>query len=237
MIAALRLHDSLSAEQETPTMMTLYGVYRSRALRPLWLLAEADVPFTHVPVIQAYRLDNPKAAGAPLNTATPDFLSVNPIGQIPALRDGPLLLTESLAICLHIARKHGGKLGPASDDEASQMENWALFAATSIEGAAIEILYTYRDKQQDTPTGQGILKIAAQKLSRPLARLEAHLQGRDWLLDRFTVADIIVEECLRYGQPYAPLLADFPNVARWLSACQARPAFQMVWATRNAEPE
>ncbi len=218
-------------------MLTLYGVYRSRALRPLWLLAEAQVPFTHVPVIQAYRLNDPKAADAPLNTSTRAFLDVNPIGQIPALRDGPLLLTESLAICLHIARKHGGKLGPANDDEASLMENWALFAATSIEGAAIEILYTYRDKQQDTPTGQGILRIAAEKLRRPLARLEAHLTGQDWLLNRFTVADVVVEECLRYGQAYAPLLADFPAVARWMAACQARPAFQEVWARRNGEPE
>lgn len=218
-------------------MLSLYGVYRSRALRPLWLLAESGVPFSHIPVIQAYRLADPKAPGAPLNTATPDFLTINPIGQVPALRDGPLLLTESLAICLHIARKYGGALGPASDDESSLMENWALFAATGIEPAAIEILVTFRDGQQDTPTGHGILRIAAEKLKRPLARLESHLTGRDWLLNRFTVADIIVEECLRYGQPYKPLLAEFPNVARWLAASQARPAFQEVWAKRNAEPE
>lgn len=218
-------------------MLSLYGVYRSRALRPLWLLAEAQVPFTHIPVIQAYRLPDPKAPGAPLNTATPEFLAVNPIGQIPALRDGPVLLTESLAICLHIARKFGGTLGPANDDEASQMENWALFAATAIEPNAIEILYVFRDKQQDTPTGQGMIRIAAEKLMRPLDRLEGHLAGRDWLLDRFSVADIMVEECLRYGQPHAPLLERHPNVARWLKACQARPAFQEVWAKRNAEPE
>lgn len=218
-------------------MMTLYGVYRSRALRPLWLLAEAGVPFTHVPVMQANRLPDPKAPGAPLNTAAPEYLAVNPLGQVPALRDGPLLLTESLAICLHIARKHGGALGPASDDEASLMENWALFAATAIEPAAIEILYTFRDKQQDTPTGQGILAIAAAKLDRPLSRLEAHLDGRDWLLDRFSVADVMVEECLRYGQPHKPLLAAYPNVARWMAACQARPAFRKTWEARNAEPE
>jgi glutathione S-transferase len=218
-------------------MLTIYGVYRSRALRPLWLLAEAGVPFTHVPVIQAYRLPDPKAPGAPLNTATPEFLALNPIGQIPALRDGPLLLTESLAICLHIARKFGGALGPASDDEASLMENWALLAATAIEPAAIEVLLVYRDKQQDTPTGQGVLHIAAERLKRPVNRLEAHLQGRDWLLDRFSVADIMVEECLRYAQAYGPLLANHPNVARWMAACQARPAFRDVWARRNAEPE
>jgi len=218
-------------------MITIYGVYRSRAIRPLWLLAESGTPFTHVPVTQAYRLDDPQAATAPLNTATPAFLAVNPLGQVPAMRDGALVLTESLAICLHLARKYGGTLGPASDDEASLMEQWALFAATAIEPYAIEILYAARDGLTDTPTGEGIMRVAAEKLSRPLQRLEAHLTGRDWLMDRFSVADIMVEECLRYGQPYGKLLTDYPAVARWLAACQARPAFQTIWAKRAAEPE
>ena len=218
-------------------MITIYGVYRSRAIRPLWLLAESGTPFTHIPVTQAYRLADPQAPNAPLNTATPDFLAINPLGQVPAMRDGALVLTESLAICLHIARKYGGPLGPANDDEASVMEQWALFAATAVEPSAIEILYTARDGLADTPTGEGIMRVAAEKLSRPLRRLEAHLAGRDWLMDRFGVADIMVAECLRYGQSYAPLLAPFPAVARWLAACQARPAFQQVWAARAAEPE
>ena len=45
-------------------MLTLYGVYRSRASRPLWLLGETGTPFTHVPVIQAYRL--PACSPAPV---------------------------------------------------------------------------------------------------------------------------------------------------------------------------
>ena len=218
-------------------MLTIYGVYRSRAIRPLWVLEECAAPFTHVPVIQAYRLTDTTGNTVALNTAMPEFLAINPLGQVPAMRDGALLLTESLAICLHIARKYGGSLGPASDDEASLMEQWALFAATAVEPAAIEILYTTRDGQADTPTGQGIVRLAAEKLKRPLARLEAHLATRDWLLGRFTVADILVAECLRYAQSHSPLLSDAPHTARWLAAAQARPAFQTVWAKRAAEPE
>jgi glutathione S-transferase len=218
-------------------MLTIYGVYRSRAIRPLWVLEESAAPFSHVPVIQAYRLTSPTGKTGPLHTGMPEFLAINPLGQVPAMRDGALVLTESLAICLHIARKYGGPLGPASDDEAAVMEQWALFAATAIEPAAIEILYTARDGQAATPTGQGIIRLAAERLSRPLTRLEAHLNGRDWLLNRFTVADIMVAECLRYGQSHGPLLDPFPNVARWLGMAQARPAFQNVWARRQAEPE
>jgi glutathione S-transferase len=65
-------------------MFTLYGVFRSRASRPIWLCYELDLPFTHVPVIQAYRLSKASAPDAPLNTASPEFLKVNPQGQIPA---------------------------------------------------------------------------------------------------------------------------------------------------------
>ncbi len=152
-------------------MLTIYGVYRSRAIRPLWVLEECGAPFSHVPVIQAYRLTDKTSPVAALHTAMPEYLAINPLGQVPAMRDGPLLLSESLAICLHIARKYGGMLGPASDDEASVMEQWALFAATAVEPSAIEILYTMRDGQADTPTGQGIIRVAAEKLKRPLARL------------------------------------------------------------------
>ena len=92
-------------------MITVYGVYRSRASRPLWLLGELNLAFTHVPVIQSYRLKtDPKAADAPINTASPAFLAVNPQGQIPAYAEGDLVLTESLAITHHIARAHGGDI-------------------------------------------------------------------------------------------------------------------------------
>ena len=213
-------------------MITLYGVYRSRATRPLWLLHELDLPFTHVPVIQAYRLPDPQAADAPIHTATPEFLRVNPQGQIPAMQDGDLILTESLAIALYLARRYGRALGPQDDAETALMEQWALFAATAIEGPALEIMMAPADT-----TGEATARVAAEKLRRPLARLNTHLQGRDWLVgNRFTVADINTAECLRYAQGNAALIAEFPDVERWLTAAQSRPAFQKMWAGRMAEP-
>ncbi|WP_434619661.1 glutathione S-transferase family protein [Tabrizicola sp. M-4] len=214
-------------------MITLYGVYRSRATRPLWLLHETGTPFTHVPVIQAYRLPDPASPDAPIHTASPDFLKVNPQGQIPAMQDGDLILTESLAISLYLARRYGGPLGPQDDAETALMEQWALFAATAIEGPALEILMAPAGEM-----GEATARIAAEKLRRPLARLNTHLAGRDWLLgDRFTVADINTAECLRYAQGNAALLAEFPHVSRWLTTAQSRPAFKAMWAGRLAEPE
>lgn len=218
-------------------MPTLYGVFRSRASRPIWLLYELDEPFDHVPVIQAYRLKDAHAADAPLNTASPAFLKVNPIGQIPAYVEGELVLTESLAITNHIARTRGRDLAPKTPAEAAHLDQWTLLAVTSIEGPALEIQTITGQGGDKTAEGQAAISICAAKLRRPLARLEEHLAGSAHLLgDRFTVADLNLAECLRYAQGHPTLLAEFPAVKTWLETCQSRPAFQKMWAARMAEP-
>jgi glutathione S-transferase len=222
---------------ERPSMITLYGVYRSRATRPLWLLTETVTAFDMVPVLQAYRLTGANAGWAGLTTASPAFLAVNPQGQIPVLDEDGLILTESLAITLHLARRHGGRLGPVSEAELALMEQWALFAATSVEGPGLEISGIVSDGADSTLEGQAAIGIAAEKLRRPLRRLDLHLTAHSHLVgDRFTAADIITAECLRYAQSHPTLIAEFPAVSAWIAACQARPAFQTIWAKRMAEP-
>lgn len=218
-------------------MATLYGVFRSRASRPIWLLYELDEAFEHVPVIQAYRLKDAYAADAPFNTASPGFLKVNPIGQIPAYVEGDLVLTESLAITNHIARTRGGPLAPQTPAEAAHLDQWTLLAVTSIEGPALEIQTITGQGGDQTAEGQAAISICAAKLRRPLARLEAHLAAHSHLLgDRFTVADLNLAECLRYAQGHPTLLGEFPAVKAWLERCQSRAAFQRMWAARMAEP-
>lgn len=217
-------------------MLTLYGVLRSRATRPLWLLAEAGKTFAHVPVIQSYRLADPAAPDAPLNTLSPDFLKISPQSAVPVMMDGDLVLTESLAITLYLARQYGGTLGPQTPAELAQAEQWALFGGISIDLPGIDIIYTYADGLADTPDGATKIAAAVDRLSRPLARLESHLSTNDHLIGtRFTVADIMVAECLRYSQPHKPLHTAYPNTFAWLTRCQSRPAFIDLMARRNAE--
>ncbi len=217
-------------------MVTLYGVHRSRASRPIWLLGEIGMDFTHVPVIQGYRLPDPHAASAPLNTTSPAYLAINPQGQIPCMTDGALTLTESLAITLYLAMAYGGALGPGDAGETALMAQWALHAVSAVEGPAIEILYARVDHGQTTKADD-IIAAAAEKLRRPFARLDGHLAAHPYLVgDRFTVADINAAECVRYAQGHPAAFADFPALTAWLDKVQARPAFQAMWAKRNAEP-
>ena len=218
-------------------MPTLYGVFRSRASRPIWLLYELGEAFDHVPVIQSYRLPQASAPDAPLNTASPAFLKVNPQGQIPAYVEGDLVLTESLSITNHIARTRGGLLGPQDAAEQALIDQWSLLAVTAIESPALEILNVQGAGGDKTPEGQAAMAICAEKLRRPLKRLEAHLSAHPNLVgDRFTVADLNLAECLRYAQGHPTLLSEFPAVKTWLETCQSRPAFQKMWAARMGEP-
>ena len=218
-------------------MLTIYGCYRSRATRPLWLLHETGTPFRHVPVIQAYRLPNAAASDAPVNTASEAFLAINPQGQIPVMDDDGFLLTESMAITLYLARRYGGDLGARDGMEDSLSLQWALFAATSIEAPALVISYAYAQNRAATPEGQAEIEKAMKDLRRPFARLESYLASRDWLIgNRFTATDICVAECVRYASAHAALMAEFPKVSDWLARCQARPAFKAMWEARLAEP-
>jgi glutathione S-transferase len=202
-------------------MLTIYGVHRSRATRNLWLAGELGIPFKQVPVTQPYR-----AHAAPLHSRSPEFLKINPNGHVPAIDDDGLVLWESLAINLYLAKKHGGPLAPANIAEDGQMTMWSFWAVTEVEGRALEVM---RDPKGATA--------ALEALKPPFAVLDAALAKTGYLVGgRFTVADINVAECVRYASAATQLFDGAPNVKTWLATCQARPAFKEMWATRDKEP-
>ncbi|MCA3634987.1 MAG: glutathione S-transferase family protein [Methylobacterium sp.] len=217
-------------------MVTLYGVTRSRASRNIWLMNELGQPYEQVPVIQAYRLAKPEAPDAPVNTRSPSFLAVNPNGHIPSMKDGDLVLHESLAINLYLAKKFGGPLAPANLAEEGEVAMWTLWAATEAEPHAIQILYHRLMKQGDERKPE-LADAAVVALRQPFQVLNDALAANGHLVGgRFTVADINVAEVIRYASPAPELFEAAPHVKAWLAACQARPAFKAMMDKRNAEP-
>ncbi len=213
-------------------MLTIYGVYRSRASRNIWLAEELGIPFKQVPVIQHYR----SVPAGMLHTQSPEFLKINPNGLIPSIDDDGVVLHESLAINLYLARKHGGPVAATSVAEEGEIAMWSLWAATGVEPHAINILY----HRLGNPTGVKDPKVAdaaVEALKGPFAVLDKALAKTGWLVgDRFTVADINVAEIVRYAQAAPELFDAAPHVKTWLAACQARPAFKKMWSARDAEP-
>jgi glutathione S-transferase len=217
-------------------MLKIYGVYQSRASRTYWMALELGIEFESIPVLQAYRLPDPLAADAPLNTQSPGFIKLNANGHIPTIDDDGLVLGESVAINLYLASKHRGPLAPGSLAEEGLIDQWSLWAVSEVEPHSIRIVQTHDRVLQDTPGGKDTIAVAARLLKRPLAVLEAHLGEQDYLVgERFTVADLNLVEIIRYALSETALFATFPRILAWVERCHDRDAFRKMMAARKAE--
>lgn len=217
-------------------MLKIYGLYRSRATRPIWLCDELGVPFTLVPVIQGYRVPDPLAPDAPLNTQSAEFRKINPNGHIPSIDDDGLVLHESLGINLYLAKKHGGPLAPASVAEDGLMTTWTAWALTEVEPQSIQVLY-HRVAKPAAERDPKIADAAVEALRAPFAVLDKALASTGYVVGgRFTVADINIAECVRYAMAAPELFEANPNVKAWLARLHARPAYKAMMAKRELEP-
>jgi glutathione S-transferase len=211
-------------------MLTIYGVYRSRASRNYWLANELNIAAKSVPVIQVYRLKDPNAADAPMHSRSAEFLKINPNGHVPAMDDDGFRLFESLAINLYIAKKHGGPLAPKDLAEDAAMTMWSLWAVAEVESFALQVMSNRATKPE-------VAQEAVGKLRAPFAVLDGALAATGTLVGgRFTVADINVAEVVRYAMAAPELFTAAPRVKAWIDACHARPAFKAMMAKREAEP-
>lgn len=176
------------------------------------MLHELGVPFEHV---QTTSGPDSKAAG---------YLALNPNGRVPTLVDDGLVLWESVAINLYLAKKFPSELGAKTLVEEAHLLKWSFWAVSEIEAAAKDLMFNRRllpDDQRDEANA-----LAAEKtLARPLPVLEMALANRDYLVgDRFTVADLNVSAMLSPAKLGRLDLSAYPNIDRWLRACIARPA-------------
>lgn len=216
------------------TDITIYGAPNSRASRVLWLLDEMAIDYRYVYVIQASRLVDPHAPDAQKNSRSPDLLQLNPAGTVPVLDDGGLVLTQSLAMLMHLATTRGSPLGPLTQAETARTLEILFWVTTTIEPDAVTVIVNrvIRDEQaRDTRA----LMDAEARLARTLQWLEGQLTD-DWLVGaRFTLADIAVAEILRYAQSAPNLLGNFARISNWLDRCQSRPAARKITEMRQAE--
>ena len=199
----------------------LYGIPQSRTSRCLWMLEELGVPYENVPI---------HFVG---DAQKPDYLKINPNGRIPALDDDGLILFESLAINLHLARKYdGGKgLWPKSADDQSRAIQWSIWAMTEAEPPLMEVLMN-RVFLPEAQRNEAEAKAGEAVFAKPLGVLEGALAGRPYLLgDAFTVADLNVGSVVSWA-PTLGKLKLTPNVAAWFSRCGERPALTRAMGRR-----
>ena len=195
--------------------LKLYGGAKNRGRRCYWLAKELGLE------IEAVDIDLHSG-----QHRSPEFLKLNPNGQVPVLDDDGFILHESLAINLYLAKKHGGVLAPASAREEALMTQWSFWVATQVEQRLIEIL-EHRLMLPEADRDPARADAAWNALQRPFAALEAVLTDSDYLVgNRFTVADLNVSIVMSLINRLQLDVTRYPNLRAWLDTCLGRPAAQ-----------
>lgn len=158
----------------------------------------------------------------------PDFLALNPFGQVPVLDDNGTVIADSNAILVYLARRYGGNAWlPADPVGEAAVQRWLSVAAGPIAfgpaAARVNVVFGARHNTDDV-----------------LARSHALLKTMDPLLARTpflvgeapTIADVAGYTYIAHAPEGNVSLADYPHVRAWLARIEALPGFVPMQKTR-----
>lgn len=195
-------------------MLTLFHAPRSRSTRFLWLLEELGAPY-EVRQVDIYRSVS--------NTGARDPANPHPHGQVPALLDDGVLITESAAIALYLTDKFpAAGIGPEiGDPRRGPYLSWLAYYAGVLEPCVVN-LWKQRQDDEDKKTYQTLDE-----------RLRTTLESSPWLLgEAFSAADILFVSLLQFARQMLPPHAVYDD---WLARANARPALARAMAEDDAK--
>jgi len=199
-------------------VITLYHCPYSRSNTAFYLLEELGQPF------EVVITDIRAGAGQ-----TPDYLAINPMGKVPAVRDGDEVVSETGAICLYLGDKYpeANLAPPIGDPRRGAYLRW-LFFNSSLDTVLVEKMFG-REPMAAQSAGYG-------DYERVIRMLRLGLEPGPWLLgEQFTTADI----CIGAGVPWAFANGSLPRespLKEYAERIEARPAYQRAaarWALAN----
>ena len=197
--------------------LTLYHAAPSRSSIALWMLEEVGEPF------DIHLLSFKKG-----ETRTADYLKVNPMGKVPALKHGDALVTEQVAIFLYLADlfPEAAIAPPIGDPLRGPYLRWMVFYASCFEPAVIDSA-THRDPAPQPMSPYGDFETMFRTLTEQLAK------GSYLLGERFTAADVLWGGALTWATMFK-LVPELPVITAYISRCGARPSVARVKA-KDAE--
>jgi glutathione S-transferase len=190
-------------------MIKLYWSPRSRSFSTIWLMEETGLPYE--------RVLTDIATGA---QKAPEFLAVNPMGKVPALKDGDAALGEAAAICAYIADRYpDAKLAPGpADPRRARYLQWLFFSPSCIEPALIQIFTKIEVSASTAAWGSS---------TQVFDVLDTALQKGPWILgEEFSAADVMIGSGLNFAVRLFKMVAARPSFDAYISRCAARPVFQ-----------
>ena len=157
------------------------------------------------------------------NTATPEYLAMNPAGKVPTVIDGDAVIWESNTILRYLAATRAPGLTGATPAEATEVERWMDFLLAAINAGYLAAFKGSKLDPAERPAG---FDAQVSELHAQMAVLDRHLDGRAHVaLDRLTLADIalapIMGRCLTF-----PLdRPEMPGLEAWHAGIATRPAY------------
>lgn len=189
------------------TIRLYYHPY-SRAAGTLWALEEAGVPYE----LQVTDILKGEQKG-------PELVARNPMGKLPTLVDGDVVVTEAAAICLYLADRYApGRLAPALDDpRRGTYLRWSFFAPSVIEPAVMAHSSQWEVREVSAGWGSYTLMLAA---------AQSAIAGRPYVLgDEFSMADVVFGGTLRFMMEFK-LVEPTALFTDYVDRLNARPAYQ-----------
>ncbi len=207
--------------------MKLYGYRNGRSLRALWALEEIGAAYEYVEV------DVMHGEGR-----KPSFLKINPGGKVPVLDDGGTIVTESAAICIHLAEKYpeSGLLPTAGTRERTECYKWISFVLTELDA----LLWTIAKHRFALPKERrvpAVIDCASWEFEAAVKILAAGLGDRAYLVgESFTVADILAGHILLWAKS-ARLELGSDSLTGYLNALTTRVAFARAREKAHVLPQ
>ena len=150
-----------------------------------------------------------------------DFLDVNPLGKIPVLKHGNIILRQSHDILRYVSEKTE-KFGPKGWEEESRIGDWVGYSVDFMSYGIARLRFERLFGNSD----QSILEYFKVTADRGLKIIELHLAKNQWLAcARPTIADISVYPVMTYLEDAGYYTTDFPYINEWMNRFQSLPGF------------
>ncbi len=188
--------------------LTFYTNPQSRGRIARWMLEEVGAPYETVVLDYGTTMK------------APDYLAINPMGKVPAIRHGETIVTEGAAICAYLADAFAEKgLAPPPGDRArASYYRWLFFAAGPVEAAV-----TNRALGVEVPAEKKAF-VGYGSFEEVIDALELALKPGPYICgERFTAADVYVGSQLGFGMMFGTL-PKRPSFEAYVGRLMSRPA-------------
>ncbi|MFO1316999.1 MAG: glutathione S-transferase family protein [Burkholderiales bacterium] len=212
-------------------MLALYYYPGNASLTPHMLLEEIGVPF------ELRRVDREHDAHK-----SAEYLKLNPMGQIPVLVDGDLVLYETAAIGLYLADAYpDARLAPPlGTAERAHYYKWFVWCTNTLQAMLMHYFYPERMVNDgDAAAAAQVRSHAQARVGGMLDVLDAQLaaHGADWLLGQaYTAVDPFALMLCRWTRSFARPARSLPHLGPYVQRVLARPAVQRAFATEGLAP-